>query len=498
MRSRRGWDVVPVIVQDPGLGAIVPGRLGRHAAAPRSRRPHVLARPPRPQGGARPPRAQRAARRRGSTTCCAGSSSTRWPITSSDRHAVHAAFLAWAEGRRAKVARRAGERGRRAEVGGRGRGYAGRPACSRSGSIAGRGARGGARRLPRGPAAAPTARLLDGPITVKRALSTSATLFGDPVEAEVDVYTRDRSIAPRVGQRGDRASGRTGSRRRGSTREHEGDISLLRTRITLECLTRTCLPPRGGVRVVRFRPFAVTYRRGGEGVTGARALGAPPGLLAAPAGRRGRRRARSTPRRRSSRGSTGRRRGYGRCCSSSPSCSDSRAPRSSLTTLWPSSYAGAASLATVVSARALAAARGGGRERRRDHTPAHARRSGSSAGRRPGTGARAADAGARLGREPTRARGARSPRGAGASCAERRGASLMVELRAHARRSGTSLRAGVDPERRRACARALGPQDPRRPRRPRAPAHSRSRSHSSRRPNRSAATPAVARAAAMG
>lgn len=106
-----------------------------------------------------------------------------------------------------------------------------------------------------------TTRLLDGPITVKRALSTSVTLFGDPVEAEIDVYTSDRSIAPRsVSVAPSFGPYRITATR--ITREHEGEISLLRTRITLECLTRTCLPPRGGVRVVRFRPFAVTYRRG--------------------------------------------------------------------------------------------------------------------------------------------------------------------------------------------------------------------------------------------
>ena len=137
---------------------------------------------------------------------------------------------------------------------------------------------------------ASTARLLDGPITVKRALSTLGRAVRRSRRGrDRRLHERRERPAP-VGARRRRASGRTGSRRPGSTREHEGDISLLRTRITLQCLTRACLPPRGGGRVVRFRPFAVTYRRGGQERTGARALGAPPGLLAAPAGRRGTRR----------------------------------------------------------------------------------------------------------------------------------------------------------------------------------------------------------------
>ena len=58
-----GWDIIPVVVQDPVWERSFPDVSGRHAPAPRSRRPHVLARSPRPQGGTRPPRAQRAARR---------------------------------------------------------------------------------------------------------------------------------------------------------------------------------------------------------------------------------------------------------------------------------------------------------------------------------------------------------------------------------------------------------------------------------------------------
>ena len=99
------------------------------------------------------------------------------------------------------------------------------------------------------------------PVTVKRALSTSAALFGDPVEAEVDVVTRDADVA-------------AGSVRVGTSfapftvvsrvveRGHVGGVSLLRTRITLQCLTRSCLAPARG-RLVQFPPIVVRYAKDG-------------------------------------------------------------------------------------------------------------------------------------------------------------------------------------------------------------------------------------------
>jgi hypothetical protein len=108
-----------------------------------------------------------------------------------------------------------------------------------------------------------TARPLDDPITVKRSLSTSAALFGDPVEAEVDVYSDDARIAARSV----RVSTSFEPYRVTATRvdrRHQGDVSLLRTRISLECLSQACLPPRGKARVLRFPPFAVAYRNGGR------------------------------------------------------------------------------------------------------------------------------------------------------------------------------------------------------------------------------------------
>lgn len=108
-----------------------------------------------------------------------------------------------------------------------------------------------------------TARPLDDPITVKRSLSTSTVLFGDPVEAEVDVYSNDARIAARSV----RVSTDFEPYRVAATsveRRRQGDVTLLRTRISLECLAQACLPPRGSTRVIRFPPLAVTYSREGR------------------------------------------------------------------------------------------------------------------------------------------------------------------------------------------------------------------------------------------
>ena len=110
-----------------------------------------------------------------------------------------------------------------------------------------------------------TPHVLDRPVTVKRSLSTSAAAFGDPVEAEIDIYSSNGSVAPRTV----RLSTDFGAYRIAATkidRISQGDVSLLRTRLSLECLTRDCLPPRGRARVVQFPPFRVTYRVGGRDV----------------------------------------------------------------------------------------------------------------------------------------------------------------------------------------------------------------------------------------
>lgn len=118
------------------------------------------------------------------------------------------------------------------------------------------------------------AALLERPVTVKRALSTTAALFGDRVEAEVDVYTDDRAVDPgSVQVHSDFAPYRALTTQ--VDRSRQSGLSLLRTRIVLSCLTRECLPSRTGGRVVRFAPLTVTYLQRGT----SRALEVPWGPL---------------------------------------------------------------------------------------------------------------------------------------------------------------------------------------------------------------------------
>ncbi len=108
-----------------------------------------------------------------------------------------------------------------------------------------------------------TARTLDDPVTVKRSLSTSAALFGDPIEAEIDVYSNNEKVAARSV----RVSTNFAPYRIVATevdRLTRDGVSLLRTRMSLECVTRDCLPPKGGTRVVQFPPSTVAYRSGGQ------------------------------------------------------------------------------------------------------------------------------------------------------------------------------------------------------------------------------------------
>lgn len=107
----------------------------------------------------------------------------------------------------------------------------------------------------------PEPALLDPPITIKQALSTSATLFGDSIEAEVDVYTDDGTIDPRsVRVSTDFTPYRAVATR--VDRARLGHVSLLRSRIVLACLTKACVPPRAASGLLNFRPLRVTYRTG--------------------------------------------------------------------------------------------------------------------------------------------------------------------------------------------------------------------------------------------
>jgi hypothetical protein len=113
------------------------------------------------------------------------------------------------------------------------------------------------------PSSKPSPQLLHTPITVARSLSPTAASFGDPLEAEIVVYTDDQRIDP--------ASVRVDTNFRPyevvSTkrdRSGPGNVSLFRTRITLSCLSSACLAPREGSRVFQFRPLSVSYRQGAQ------------------------------------------------------------------------------------------------------------------------------------------------------------------------------------------------------------------------------------------
>ena len=112
-----------------------------------------------------------------------------------------------------------------------------------------------------------TPRLRERPITINRTLSATAVLFGDRLDAEIDVYTDDNSIEPgSVRVRPDFRPYRAVSTK--VDRTSRNGVSLLRLRTSLVCLTKACIPPREGGRVIRFRPFTVTYRAGGQDAGG--------------------------------------------------------------------------------------------------------------------------------------------------------------------------------------------------------------------------------------
>ena len=112
-------------------------------------------------------------------------------------------------------------------------------------------------------AASPSPALLNDPITVVRHLSTTAALFGDPVGAEIDVYTDARHVP--TGSV--RVRARFGPYRVVTTTtglSSRGDLSLRRTRLILQCLTRVCLPEQGKTRIVRFPAATVAYAQDGR------------------------------------------------------------------------------------------------------------------------------------------------------------------------------------------------------------------------------------------
>ena len=75
--------------------------------------------------------------------------------------------------------------------------------------------------------------LLERPVTIKRTLSTTAALFGDRIEAEVDVYSDDRTVEPgSVRVHTSFTPYRAADTR--VDRERRDGVSLLQTRIVLD------------------------------------------------------------------------------------------------------------------------------------------------------------------------------------------------------------------------------------------------------------------------
>ncbi len=114
------------------------------------------------------------------------------------------------------------------------------------------------------PAGAPPApELRRSPITVAQTLTPATALFGDRLEAVVDVYT----AAPAVSA----GSLRIATDFRPYTvvathvdRSSRRSVTLTRTLVSLQCLTTACLPPRQRPRTFHFAPTTVRYRQRGQ------------------------------------------------------------------------------------------------------------------------------------------------------------------------------------------------------------------------------------------
>ncbi len=111
--------------------------------------------------------------------------------------------------------------------------------------------------------AAPAPELRHSPITVTQAVTPTTALFGDRLEAVVDVYTAAPAVAAPsvrvatdfrpytvVDTRVDRSSRRS--------------VTLTRTVVSLQCLTTACLPLRRQPRTFHFAPTTVRYSRRGQ------------------------------------------------------------------------------------------------------------------------------------------------------------------------------------------------------------------------------------------
>ena len=115
-------------------------------------------------------------------------------------------------------------------------------------------------------AAPPAPELRRSPITVTQTMTPTTALFGDRLEAVVDVYTAAPAVAA--------GSVRVATDFRPYTvvamhvdRSSRRSVALTRTVVSLQCLTTACLPPRQRPRTFHFAPTTVRYRQRGQGRT---------------------------------------------------------------------------------------------------------------------------------------------------------------------------------------------------------------------------------------
>jgi hypothetical protein len=105
-------------------------------------------------------------------------------------------------------------------------------------------------------------QLSSPPIEATLTLSPTSTLFGDPLEARIDVLA-DASIEPgSIRVRTDFRPYETVSSH--VDRLRQGSLSLVSTRVVLSCLTQRCLPSRKALRRFSFPPATILFRRHGR------------------------------------------------------------------------------------------------------------------------------------------------------------------------------------------------------------------------------------------
>lgn len=101
------------------------------------------------------------------------------------------------------------------------------------------------------------------PLTVERSITPGSALFGDRVEAVIEISSADRRVEP-GSVRVEAGFAPYLKAAESTTRSSDGGVTVRRVRIALDCLGDDCLAPRGGARAFRFPPATVSFRLDGE------------------------------------------------------------------------------------------------------------------------------------------------------------------------------------------------------------------------------------------